>query len=109
MDINSERPSIFIYTSGNYDTNVLKEITYGIEEESLFSLTAHQPTGTAQELSSKAASDSRLQVGIGIDESNISLHYRRMEKPLFFTSYSADNRKIGANGARLVKGVPLSL
>ena len=67
----------------------------------------------AKELANLAANDSKLSVGIGVNsKGDVSLTINKLkeEAPLFFINLEKGNtclRSLGANGARLVKGMPL--
>jgi len=94
----------------------LQPMLLGIEEEQIpyrfVPATADSPqtlVGRAYD----AAVGSRLSVGVAYDHDQIVVHYKNLEptEPLFelpITTVEA-TRIIGANAARLVKGVPFKL
>ncbi|MCL1997121.1 MAG: glycerol dehydratase reactivase beta/small subunit family protein [Defluviitaleaceae bacterium] len=110
----TEKPSIVICVDENFNENhTLQNILYGIEEEDVFFLIKSATSDSAVVLAARAALESRLEVGIGIDNmGNIALHYKNMKEPLFFLKFGMGvhedaQRSLGTNAARLVKGVPL--
>ena len=108
MERNNEiiKPTIIIYTTPTQANGpMLTAILNGIEEESVF-CAVRQENADAKSLSEKAAKESRLEVGIGIDDKHVSLSYKRMDTPMFFEPVDIVSRKIGTNAARLVKNVP---
>jgi hypothetical protein len=112
LGINSEkiRPSIHVY-SANKASTFFQSLLDGLEEEGIPStLQQKQENISALELGYLAAQDSNLGVGIGIDGEAIILHYVKLDKdhPLFQISQNdtANQRILGANAARLIKGIP---
>lgn len=114
MRINSgnEIPAIHVYYSSMLnDSSFFNDLLYGIEEEGIpFNLQVKQ-VHPAVELGYQAAFDSRLGVGIGIgDDGQIILHYTKLRKdePLFQIKQDNTYKQgvLGANAARLVKGIP---
>ena len=95
-------PSIFVYCSLGINEVDIEEILWGIEEE-----------GIPFILKNKDLNDSKLSVGIGVNsKGDVSLTINKLkeEEPLFFINLEKGNtclRSLGANGARLVKGMPL--
>lgn len=107
-----ERPSIKVFTCYNHGRDdSLKQLLYGIEEEGIpYEVLTHSGS-TALTLAWEACLDSRLEVGIGLDNELLILHYRKLEadKPLFIIPARAPEeelRALGANAARLVKRLP---
>ena len=106
-------PSIFVYCSLGINEVDIEEILWGIEEEGIPFILKNKDLNDAKELANLAANDSKLSVGIGINsEGDISLTIDKLkeEEPLFFINLEKGNtclRSLGANGARLVKGMPL--
>lgn len=106
------RPEIKVFYSGNKGLeNIVEQITLGIEEEGIpFVVEERKDQTDPTYLAYKAAESSRLGVGIGVGES-IVLHFIKLnqDQPLFTIPVTTDQeklRKIGANGARLIKGNP---
>ncbi len=87
-------------------------VIWGIEEEGIPYVIEGKQEETALELAYLGAESSNLGVGIGIGKDGLLiLHYNKLQKdhPLFKIKLkdSAETlRKIGANAARLVKGIP---
>ena len=107
----SDRPSIMVYVDENFkDSRILQDILYGIEEESVFFHTKNVNGDSSANMAARAALESRLQVGIGLDSTgSIALHYKNMKDPLFLIRANREKaeRSLGSNAARLVKGIPL--
>lgn len=107
-----EGPAIHVYYSSVLnDPSFFNQLLYGIEEEGIPFILREKEQESAVELGFQAALDSRLDVGIGIGkDKEMVLHYAKLEKdhPLFrTTSENAYCQNVlGANAARLVKGVP---
>ncbi|MEW9124618.1 MAG: glycerol dehydratase reactivase beta/small subunit family protein [Thermotaleaceae bacterium] len=107
------KPTIFVYYSSEIkDISIFNQLLWGIEEEGIPFDVIEKSNGTALELSYLAAEDSSLNAGIGIGEDGfIVLHYAKLsiDKPLFTISQESNSklqRALGANAARLVKGIP---
>lgn len=107
-----ERPTIKIIVSKSFTRqDSLSQLLYGIEEEGLPYDVISADTGSADELAYEAGMASRLQVGLGLDNNQITLQYAKLKKqePLFRISARSpydDIRAIGSNAARLVKRLP---
>lgn len=89
----------------------LSNILWGIEEEEIPFILTPMEENSAEVLGSNASKNSKLGVGIGISEKEVTLYQEKLEmdKPLF--RYSVDSnesilRALGVNGARLIKGNP---
>ncbi|MDT7014327.1 glycerol dehydratase reactivase beta/small subunit family protein [Levilactobacillus namurensis] len=111
MSVDTDRPAILIAVTS--DTTVpaeLKALLDGIEEEEIPVNITQINEPTAVERAYQAAQASRLSVGIGFDDQQIIVHYKNLpsDQPLFNVSRTdtAHFRALGANAARLVKGVP---
>ncbi|SKC91848.1 glycerol dehydratase reactivase beta/small subunit family protein [Maledivibacter halophilus] len=109
----NNKPSINIYYSNLIkDHSLYTQLLWGIEEEGLPYQCVSKELNNALELAYAAAESSRLSVGIGIDSTgDIILHYQKLDKdkPLFKINIDegyANLRKLGANSARLIKGIP---
>ena len=87
----------------------LTDILCGIEEEGIpFELFKVDQQDT-REAGSEAARSSRLGVGLGINRQMITLHHEKTgTRPLFIEQWGDSKalRRIGANSARLIKGIP---
>lgn len=104
-------PAIHVYFSSLDDPSHFHQLLYGIEEEGVPHVTQSLSAKSALEISYQAAQSSRLGVGIGIGEDDqIILHYAKLpyEKPLFQINRQEKDkyRPLGANAARMVKGIP---
>lgn len=113
---NVDRPAINIYYSSQIkDKSSYNQLLWGIEEEGLPYNIQSKPLENSIELGYSAAEDSKLNVGIGIGkDGNIIVHYQKLnkEKPLFNLNIKDEHhnlRKLGANAARLIKGIPFKL
>lgn len=107
MDI----PSIIIFKCESALSDVVKEILYGIEEESIpYILENASSSVNVVKLSHDAALKSALSVGIALDDKDIVIHYANLEesRPLFNykvkLSTKQNFREYGMNAARMVKG-----
>lgn len=111
MPIDTDKPSILIaVTTGEKLPADLKPLLNGIEEEEIPVTTHEIVEKTATQRAYQAALASRLSVGIGFDDQQVIVHYKNLpaEQPLFTIRRTdvAQFRALGANAARLVKGVP---
>jgi len=107
-----DKPAIFIAVP-NADSTVpavLQPLFNGIEEEAIPVTTKVIAENDVTARAYQAALASRLSVGIGFDGQHIVVHYRNLkaDRPLFSITVTSDEqmRHLGANAARLVKGVP---
>lgn len=111
------RPLIEVYWCGDlFRPQMLEHLAEGMEEEGVPYQFSRQEIGlNAAVLSSRAAHESHLEVGIGLDaQGNIAVHSRRLpeSEPLFQTTWPhepAELRRMGSHAARLVKGLPFRL
>lgn len=105
-----KRPSIFIYTH-NSNNNYLKEICAGIEEEGVFYEIFENDVSDAEKLAHDAAAESMLGCGIGISADTVVLQMKGTPTGKNIEKYSSPDfsqcRKLGANGARIIKKMPL--
>lgn len=107
------RPTINIYYSSSIkDESIFDQLLWGIEEEGIPYQRERKNEKSSIKLGYKAAEDSRLGVGIGVGcDGSVVLHYVKLKEdnPLFNIDINADKdqlRLLGANAARLVKGIP---
>ena len=106
------KPTIMIFASRDHGrAEALRQLLYGIEEESIPFEFYEKDTQVAEELAWEAAESSKLDVGIGFNSSNLVLCYEKMgeDRPLFVISSRSPEwqiRALGANAARLVKKLP---
>ena len=107
-----ERPSIKVFTCYNHGReDALRQLLYGIEEEGIpYEVLTHSGSA-AVTLAWAACRESRLEVGLGVDNEHLVLHFGKLEadKPLFIIPARAPEeevRALGANAARLVKRLP---
>ena len=109
-----EMPAVGIFITPPISRDTVNYILWGLEEEGIPAELKEMEGESAAVLLSKLAADSSsLNVGIGMDKSEVVLHHRDLprEKPLFSLGAEELNRTnlrcLGANAARLVKGNPL--
>ncbi|WP_409422932.1 glycerol dehydratase reactivase beta/small subunit family protein [Pseudaeromonas sp. ZJS20] len=112
-DLTMNAPEILIHLLGQCDSTRWQQVYYGIEEEGIpyriVQVTGSDPVQAAH----LAAQQSPLQVGLGGDERQLAVHYKTLqpEQPMFRLTSQAQQssqslRCLGANAARLVKGLP---
>ena len=114
MDL-MKKPAIYVRAL-HCEVVVFKQILYGMEEEGIpFELQEMQSYDLIFE-SHQAAMESPLLVGVACLNDQVVIHYRNLplDAPIFNESRlaSKDNeflRALGANAARLVKGIPFKL
>lgn len=106
-----EMIAVYIGYSSRCSDSIIKEISLGCEEEGV----PHElilVEGDAKAMSEEVSMISKLDVGIGVDErGNIAIHHKKFPDGfyLFSSNYQRESinlRAIGANSARLVKGIP---
>lgn len=110
-----DRISIYLFCETELlDSEMVREICYGIEEEGL----PYHVQGflglNHQELAEMASSGSQLEVGIGLDgKMSLCLHQAKLPEGYYLfeqqVHQATDLRAFGANSARLVKGMPFKL
>jgi len=108
-----ENIGIFIYyEEGLIDLKLLHSLSYGIEEEGIPYIIKKSELHDYRSLSQLASEESQLDVGIGLDSNgNVCIHHSKLPDHhyLFESNFKGDEHGIifiGANGARLVKGIP---
>ncbi len=112
MEANYEIPCVKIFYHNKIkDIKKINHIVFGLEEEGIPFELSPQDEVSDIKLSYNASLNSKVEVGIGVNSSLISLHYRKLDanKPLFtikFDDEIENLRKLGTNAARLVKGIP---
>lgn len=113
---NQRKVSIMIYINENIkDLRKIEEVTYGIEEEGIPYTIVRSKEKLLVDLATLASMESKLDVGIGIDENfNAALYYAKLpEDYLLFkrelTYRLEDAKTLGANAACMVKGVPFKM
>ena len=110
-----KRPAIYV-RAREAETPIFKQILYGMEEEGIpFELQDIQSSNVIYE-SHQAAMESSLLVGVAFLNDQVVIHYRNLpqEYPIFNETRLASKdkqflRALGANAARLVKGIPFKL
>ncbi|MDR2551580.1 MAG: glycerol dehydratase reactivase beta/small subunit family protein [Treponema sp.] len=109
-------PSIKLYANSDLESpELVQEILCGAEEEGVPCELDASAEGAAVVLAFRAALDSVLGVGIGIDsKGTAAVHYSKLPEnsPLFTLNYRIDGEKLrglASNAARLVKGMPFVL
>ncbi|ATO43119.1 glycerol dehydratase reactivase beta/small subunit family protein [Loigolactobacillus coryniformis] len=101
---------VIVIASGTDDQR-LQPLLYGIEEEQIpYVLRPMDVSGSLAHIAHEAAIASPLSVGIAYDRQQIVVHYKNLPEaePLFTETWGNDHklRALGADAARLVKGVP---
>jgi len=94
----------------------MKEVLYGLEEEEIFFWVGKEitPSNDIVLAAYRAAIRSVFGVGICCAHNGIVIHHSnlRKQKPLFSISKEQCTRKkarlLGANAARLIKGIPFA-
>ena len=104
-----------LFTPEREQTGILDAILWGLEEEGIPVEILQAPDQAAETLAQQAADQSPLNVGIGVSRNGkeVALHHRDLPsgRSLFVLSGPSlqlgNLRRLGLNGARLVKGEPL--
>lgn len=118
MNEDPDRPAILIALLPNEETlpERMQPLLLGIEEEQIpyqFIPGTDETPRDLVERAYDAAIGSKLSVGLAYDDHQIVVHYKNLapEEPLFQQPITTATsvRTIGANAARLVKGVPFKL
>lgn len=108
-------PAIHVYYCALQNGSLrFHPLLHGIEEEGVPVFLKESREGAAFELGYQAALDSSLGVGIGIGaDDRIILHHSKLmkDRPLFQINQKEAHkqRTLGANAARLVKGIPFKI
>lgn len=108
----SEKPTIVIGIKSQSSSTVaqLRPLLNGIEEEQIPVAMREIKVDDVVSRAYQAALSSKLDVGIAYDGNNYVVHYKNLpeRKPLFNFNINNDKklRVLGANAARLVKGIP---
>ena len=103
---------INIYYNKNLNIDgKIKNILCGIEEEEIPFILIPDFEDDAKVLGDRAAKSSKLGVGIGISQTEVTLYHEKLDinKPLFkckLNNLDFNLRVMGVNGARLIKGNP---
>lgn len=107
----SQRPSIVVgLENGTMIPESAKSLFYGIEEEQIPVSVREINVDSAVARAYQSALASRLSVGIAFEGDHFIVHYKNLKEdhPLF--DMIVDDKKqlriLGANAARLVKGIP---
>ena len=114
-DLKAAKPSIKLYYSEQLaDKKVIESILYGAEEEGIPVEVVGSSERDFLNLAHKASMDSNLSTGIGVNDTMAAVHYGKLpiHSPVFQVSVNAGEdalRKVGSNGARLVKRLPLRI
>ena len=118
----TRRPSIFIYTY-HADEKLLAEVCAGMEEEGVFfeifrmeeeknnPVSGKSPEICAETLARRAAEDSMMGSGIGMDGSEIVLQMKGLPGDRYVELHKNPTKQncriTGANAARIMKKMPL--
>lgn len=109
------KPTIkLLYSSALTDMSVVDTILFGAEEEGIPVEVQAVPVNNALALSIVASKLSVLGTGIGVASDQAIVHYEKLPplKPLFTVRLDEGReavRRVGLNGARLVKRMPLRM
>jgi len=111
----NKKPAILVKAL-HFEEPILTQILYGMEEEGIpFELKEMQSSDVIHE-SHQAAMASTLLVGVAYLNDQVVIHYRNLppDHPIFNETRLASKdeeflRSLGANAARLVKGIPFKL
>lgn len=108
---------VVIYTlTARQKFSYLKEVLYGLEEEEIPVWVEKEmfPSGDIVLAAYRAAVRSVFGVGICCAKNGIVIHHSNLgkQKPLFYITREQCTRKkarlLGANAARLIKGIPFA-
>ncbi len=94
------------------NSEYIKEITYGIEEEGIPYEITEENFYDITEKAFEISQDSRLSVGIAVNSEEAVIHFSKLkkDKPLFILRLQGTEtgrlRIYGSNAARLIKGIP---
>ena len=110
----SQKDPIGINIYYNKNLNIdgkIKNILCGIEEEEIPFILIPDLEDDAKVLGDRAAKSSKLGVGIGISQTEVTLYHEKLDinKPIFkckLNNLDFNLRVMGVNGARLIKGNP---
>ncbi len=106
-----EKPCIKIYKTSDARREWIRALCSGIEEEMIPFVMEDRTGDDTARMAFAAAETSRLEVGVAISGQGAALAYGKLspEDPLFALSVSEVSeealQKMGANAARLVKGI----
>lgn len=102
----TKKPSIFIYVN-NAREQYLKEICAGMEEEGVLFELFSMESGSADELAWRAANDSMMGTGVGVDAARAVLQMKGLRPGKNVEAYvnptKEQCRTLGANSARSIK------
>ncbi|KRM24169.1 hypothetical protein FC90_GL000645 [Latilactobacillus graminis DSM 20719] len=108
MDDMTKKPEIII--ASGIDDTLIQPLLYGIEEEEIPFRFAEIDGQTTVERAYQSAIESQLSVGLAYDRDYTYLHFKNLPaaEPLFKVAINRPDQldRLGANAARLVKGVP---
>ena len=108
----ARKPTILIFTV-RPDEALLRELCAGIEEEGVLYDVIAQPSGEASALAAQASGMSMLGAGLALVGRATALHIKGMtgQSPLlgYADTTESQARDIGANGARVIKKLPLRI
>ena len=108
----AKKPEIILFTNTT-NTQLIREICAGIEEEGLLYRCAENTGADALHMAMEAAKEATIGVGIGVAGARAVLMHESLEpeKPLFVLE-DGDREKarsLGKNAARFIKKMPLSV
>ncbi|EAF6002541.1 glycerol dehydratase [Listeria monocytogenes] len=107
------KPAIYFHADVDANPDSIKQVLFGIEEEGIPCELEIVPLKDEVQAAFRASASSPLLVGVTLKNDHLVIHYRNLppDKPLFsayrFCATTLENqRNMGMNAARLVKGVP---
>lgn len=102
------KPAIRIYyVYGNQKE--IREILAGIEEEQVLAEIYEKRAENLEELTIEAARESVIGVGIGVIGNQAALGCQSHRQTTVIYTSQEEMRRLGANAARYVKGIPFKL
>ena len=108
----AKKPEIILFTNTT-NTQLIREICAGIEEEGLLYRCVESVETDAIHMAVEASKEATIGVGIGVSGARAVLTHESLkpEKPLFVLQ-DGDREKarsLGKNAARFIKKMPLSV
>jgi len=109
---NENKPTIVLLLSDSCPNEWIRHVGAGCEEEGVPLAWDKKAEGKAASLAREAAVQSRLEVGVGVDERESAVTiFSLSEHPPYITAFHSGNpevlRWLGHNASRLVKREPL--
>lgn len=104
--------AIYIGYESQCDEKIITEIGLGVEEEGVPYILTPSDQNDAMLIAKEMSMLSKLDIGIALDRSgNICVHHKMFPDDFYLFHVNINKRKVnlrhvGANSARLTKGVP---